>query len=96
LTRSNAWLIIFQNRSAYYKKRLFPEPVLWFSIIVGPVACLVTIYDTLANSWIPQVPNAKWWFIVGGLTLIFILIATVASMLASSEVSWEKMSQPDK
>jgi amino acid transporter len=87
--------VYFQERRSYYKKRLFPTPVLWFSIIVGPVACLVTIYDTLTNSWIPQITNDKWWFIVGGLTLIFILIATVASMLATSEASWEKMSQSE-
>jgi amino acid transporter len=88
--------VYFQERGSYYKRRLFPTPILWFSIIVGPVACLVTIYDTLTNSWIPQITNNKWWFIVGGLTLIFILIATVASMLASSEASWEKMSQSDE
>jgi amino acid transporter len=87
--------VYFRERRSYYKKRLFPAPVLWFSIIVGPIACLITIYDTLTNSWIPQITNDKWWFIVGGVTIIFILIATVASMLASSEATWEKMSQSE-
>ncbi|HEX6481050.1 MAG TPA: APC family permease [Ktedonobacteraceae bacterium] len=88
--------VYVQDRQAFHKKRIFPRPVLWFSIVVGPVACLITIYDTLANSWIPQITNDKWWFIVGGLTLIFILIASVASMFATNEVHWEKINRSDR
>ncbi len=87
--------VYVQDREAFHKKRIFPRPVLWFSIVVGPIACLITIYDTLTNSWIPQITNDKWWFIVGGLTLIFIFIATLTSMFASSKAYWETMNRSD-
>ena len=88
--------VAFEDGNGVVKyPRIFPRPVLWFSIVVGPIACLITIYDTLTNSWIPQITNDKWWFIVGGLTLIFIFIATLTSMFASSKAYWETMNRSD-
>jgi hypothetical protein len=60
-------------------------------MILGPLACLFAIVDTLFFSWIPQIDNGHWWYIVGGLTLICLGVATIGSMFATSEASWETL-----
>jgi amino acid transporter len=88
--------IYLRNRLAFHLRRIFPMPVLWASIIIGPIACLATIVDTLLNSWIPQITNDKWLLIVGSLMLIFIMISAAGSMLASSQLDWEEISQAEQ
>ena len=79
-----------RDRRAFQQKRIFPMWILWLCIIVGPATCLVVVYDTLANSWIPQlVSNESWWFVVGGLTLFSIIVAAVGSIIATSQAAWE-------
>jgi len=69
-------------------------PVLVISAIVGPIACAFAIIDTLLNSWIVGlIPNANWWYIVGGLTLVCLIVAAIGSMLASSEAAWQDLSK---
>jgi hypothetical protein len=68
-------------------------PVLVISIIIGPIACVFAIVDTLFNSWISGlIPNTNWWYIVGGLTLFCLIVAAIGSMLASSEADWQNSS----
>lgn len=64
-------------------------PVLVISSIIGPIVCLLAIVDTLFIAWIPQIPNTYWFYIVGGVTIVCIIIAAIGSILASSEASWQ-------
>lgn len=86
-------IVVFYRRDkmAFLRQRILPMPVLWVAVFIGPIACLLAIVDTLLFSWIPQISNSSWWFIVGGITLICLMIAGVGAMLASSEASWEKL-----
>ncbi len=74
-------------------KRIFPMPIIWGSAAVGFIACVLTIVDTLLNSWIAQlIGNDKWWYIVGGLTVACLIVAAIASLFANSEADWEELS----
>ena len=64
-------------------------PVLWGSIVIGSLACLVAIVDTLLYAWIPQISNGQWWYLVGGLTVVCLIIAAIGSLIANGEASWE-------
>lgn len=78
-----------RHRQLFHQKRIFPMPVLWISAVVGLVSCLLAIIDTLLFSWTQQINNNQWWYLVGSLTLIFLIIAGVGSMLANSEAYWQ-------
>ncbi|QBD80164.1 APC family permease [Ktedonosporobacter rubrisoli] len=88
---------LFINLIAYYKRdranlrrrRICPMPILWISIVVGLLSCSVTIIDTLFFSWTPLINTLQWWYLVGGLMLIFLLIAAIGSMIARSEAEWQ-------
>ena len=81
-----------RDRRAFHQKRIFPMWVLWLCIIVGPATCLVVVYDTLQNSWIPQlITNEYWWFIIGGITLFSITMTALGSMIATSQAAWEHL-----
>lgn len=80
-----------QDRKKFKQKLVVPLPVLWASVIIGPLACLATIVDTLLNSWIPQIGNDRWWIFVGALTLIGIIIAAIGSIVAVSEAAWQEL-----
>ena len=73
----------------FHRHRIFPLSVLWISIGLGLLSSLFTIIDTLLFSWARQVSDAQWWYLVGGLTLIFLIIAGVSSMIANSEAYWQ-------
>ena len=64
-------------------------PVIWLSVLVGGGACLLTIGGILKYPWIPLISEGQWWYIVGGLTLVLLIIAGIASMFANSEASYE-------
>ena len=81
-----------RNRWAFSQWRIVPLPVLWACVVVGSLSCFLAIIDTLLYAWIPQISNSQWWYLVGGLTLIFLIIAAVGSMFANSEASWQEMS----
>ncbi len=88
----NLTVLYVRDRRAFHQQRIFPMLVLWASAVIGPIACLMAIVDTLLNSWISQIDNGHWLFIVGGLTVICLGIAAIGSMFASSEAAWESMS----
>ena len=84
------FVISRRNRQAFHQNRIFPMWIVWLSIIMGPITCLVVVYDTLANSWIPQlIANNYWWFVIGGLTFFSIITAAIGSMVATSQAAWE-------
>jgi len=82
----------FRDRAAFLRQRILPMPILWITVLVGPFACLLAIVDTLFFSWISQIGNNSWWYIVGGITVICLVIAGIGAMLASGEASWQKLS----
>ncbi|MFL5707340.1 MAG: hypothetical protein ACJ8AG_31645 [Ktedonobacteraceae bacterium] len=67
--------------------------MIWISIVVGTAACALTIVRTLFYSWTALIPNTNWWYIIGGLTLVCLIIAVIGSMLASSEAAWQGVSR---
>ena len=87
--------IIFLYRRhplSFRQQRLFPMPIIWGSVAIGGIACLVTIFGVLAYSWIPPlIANGQWWYIVGGLTLVCLVAAAIGSMVANSQADWETM-----
>jgi L-asparagine transporter-like permease len=86
-------VLYLRDRQGFHLRRIFPMPVLWLCIIVAPIACLLTIIVTLSYSPIPQlIPSSQWGYIVGGLTVIWLACAALASIVASGEASWEDQS----
>ena len=83
------------DRQNFRKKLIFPLPVLAVCIVFGIIACALSIVDTLFNSWVPQtqIDNGHWWYIIGGLTLVCLIVAAIGSMLASSEAAWQNLSK---
>lgn len=82
-----------RDRVAFIQGRIFPLPILWTSVVVGSLSCVLSIIDTLFYSWIPLIPNNVWGLVVGGVTLAFIIFAVIGSMFANSEANWQDMSQ---
>ncbi len=90
-------VLYVRDRQGFHARRIFPMPVLWICIIVAPLACLLAIVVTLFYSPIPQqIPTGQWVYVVGGVTLGWLICAALASMLASSEAAWEDQSSEMK
>ena len=79
-----------RDRRGFLQQRIFPMPILWATIVIGTIGCVLAIVDTLLYSWIPQISNGQWWYIVGSLTLIFLIIAAIGSIFANSEAAWQQ------
>jgi len=79
-----------QNRTYFNQHRIFPMWVLWTCMIVGPIACLAVVANTLQNSWIPQlISNNQWFLATGTIILVSIVFTVIGAMIASSQVNWE-------
>ena len=92
-------LVRFYQRDpgSFRLQRIFPMPVIWFAVILGIASCATAIVGTLFFSWIPSyISNSQWWYIIGGLTIVCLIIAAVGSMLASSEASWQSLKEAEK
>ncbi len=75
----------------FERQHLAPVPVLWGGSIVGMLVCFATIVVTLLSSWLPTLISTNdWWMVVGGLTLLWLVVCTISSMLATSEAHWEQ------
>lgn len=85
----DVYFLYRQNKAAFYEKRIFPMPVLWVSCVVGVLAIISAIVNTLFYAWIPQISNGQWALIVGCLTFIVLLGAAMGSMFASSQATYE-------
>ncbi len=82
----------FNDRKTFRKLLIFPMPVLWICMVLGTATCIISIVGTLLYSLIPQqISNGQWWFIVGSITLVCLILAALGSMFATSEADWEKM-----
>ncbi len=85
----NIFFIFRQDPHRFRSQRQFPMLVIWLSVLIGGGACLLTIGGILKYPWIPLISDGQWWYIVGGLTLVLLIIAGIASMFANSEASYE-------
>jgi glutamate:GABA antiporter len=78
-----------RDRVRFLRLRMFPLPVIWCSSIVGLLSCILIVVDTLLFSWTSSISSSQWWYLVGSLTLIFLLIAAVGSLVARGEADWQ-------
>lgn len=86
--------LYLRNRHVFHTLRVVPLPLLSVSVGVGTVLCGATIVITLFNSFIPSlIPNASWWYLVGGITLIWLTLCAIGSMVTNSQATWEQMSE---
>src|SRR5579859_1394555 len=85
----NLGVFYIRDRRNFRRQLIIPMPVLALCLIIGPISCLLAIIDTLFNAWIPQIPNVNWFYIIGGVTFICIIVAVIGSMFASSAADWE-------
>ncbi len=87
-------MVYLQDRRSFHQQRIFPMWMLWVCMVVGPIACLVVVVNTLQNSWIPQlISNSQWLLITGIIILITIVFTAIGTILASSQAAWEAWEQ---
>ncbi|GCE20258.1 APC family permease [Dictyobacter kobayashii] len=82
---------ILKQSQAFQRHRIFPIPLLWFSIVIGILSCAITVADTLLYSWTNLIPNTQWWYLVGGVTSVLLALSAFISIFAKSEVDWQTL-----
>ena len=87
----NLTVIYYRDKAKFRQLQVFPTPLLVLTVIVGPIACILAIVDTLFFAWIPQIANEYWTLIVVSITVMFLIIASIGSILATSEASWQTL-----
>ena len=81
-----------RDPQTFNKQRIFPLPVLFLSVALGSISCILALVGTLFFSWIPSlISNSQWWYIIGGLTGVCLVVAAIGSMLGSSEAAWQDL-----
>jgi len=82
--------IYFKDRQALRAFRIVPIPILLISSVVGLIAGLLAIVDTILNSYYPPlIPNSVWLYVVTGLTGVFLVVGAIGGMIARSEATWQ-------
>jgi len=88
----NLVILYLRDRSFVRSKKVVPLPILWISMILGPIVCMAAIVDTLLYSWIPTlIPNSAWLLLVGGIIAACLLALAVVSLFANSQAAWEDL-----
>jgi uncharacterized membrane protein YdcZ (DUF606 family) len=86
--------LYLKHRIVFRNLRVVPLPLLAVSVVVGTLLCATTIIITLFNSFIPSlIPDANWWYLVGGVTLIWLSLCAIGSMVTNSQATWEQMAE---
>ena len=80
-----------RDRQSFRQRRIFPIPLLLFCVFLGITSSTLTIITTLLCSWTPLIPNTDWFYLIGSLTMTFLVITTFSSMLADSEAAWQEI-----
>lgn len=82
--------LLMRHREQLRMYRLFPTPVLALSAIIGLVAGVLAIADTIVNSYDPPlIPNGTWWYLVVILTVMLMFIGILGGVFANNEATWE-------
>jgi glutamate:GABA antiporter len=90
-------VLYFRDRQFFLQNLIFPIPILVICVIVGSLASIAAVVDTLFYSWIVHiVTNEQWRYIVGSITIICLIIAGVGSIFANGQAEWEKFDQITK
>ncbi len=85
-------ILSFKKPDLFTHNRLVPFPVLVICAMTGVLLCLTTIVLTLQNSFIPTlIPNATWWYVIGGSALACLLLFAGLSLFTNSEATWEEI-----
>jgi amino acid transporter len=89
-------VLAFRARAKLHTHRLLPLPILLPLIlmcaVLGTMLCLAAIWFTLTNSFIPGLlPNATWWYVIGGIALSCLIIFAALSAVTNSEAKWEAL-----
>lgn len=82
-------ILYLRDPKGFSRQRIFPMPVLWFCIVVAPIACFVAVITTLGYSPLTQFTNGQWELIVGSLTVVCLLVCIMVSLFATSEAAWQ-------
>lgn len=70
--------------------QVFPAFVLWISIVVGIIMCLLTIVGSLTYSWIgPLLSDANWRIAVSAVVGAYLIIALIVSLFARGQADFE-------
>jgi amino acid transporter len=86
-----------RDRRAFLERRIVPLWLLWLCGIVGTLSSLATLLDSLFLSWIPQlIDNLHWFYSVGGLMLMWIIMGVMASMYASGQAGWQRLKESNQ
>ena len=72
------------------QNRIMPLLLLWIIVALGLGSCGFIIIDTLCFSWNSLIPNSRWWYLVGSLMFVSLIISAFSSMIAKSEVAWQE------
>ncbi len=93
-------VISLRDRTAFQRSRIFPLPLIWGSIVLGPIACVLSIGDTIFYSWIPSlIDNSSWLLWVGLSTVAVIVLSLTAvlgvSMVAEGSEMWREVEGTD-
>jgi amino acid transporter len=83
--------IIYRRDPAWFHQhRIFSMPVLWFCMIVAPIASVVAFLVTLFFSQVPTlISNQQWLLYVLLLTAASLVISFIASVFATSDAAWQ-------
>lgn len=82
-----------KDRARFVRMRQFPLWVIWLSVFVGGIACVLTILGILIYPWIAQIPASSWGYLVGGVAVALLVVAGVCSMFVNMEASWENFAR---
>lgn len=90
----NLFRFMRRDREAFKKQQIFPTWLLVLANVLGSLGSMAAIVGTLLFSWLISynVGNGQWGLIVGGGTVLLLVLAGFGSVLASGEASWQKMS----
>jgi amino acid transporter len=89
----NLIAIYRKDRARFVAMRQFPLWVIWVSVVVGGIACILTIIGILLYPWIPLISANAWGYLVGGISLALLVISGVVSMFANMEATWENFAK---
>jgi amino acid transporter len=86
--------LFLRNRVVFPRLLVIPLLLLAMSVVGGTLLCAATIIITLFHSFIPLlIPDATWGFLVGGITLIWLTLCAIGSMVTNSQATWEQMAE---
>ncbi|QBD81523.1 APC family permease [Ktedonosporobacter rubrisoli] len=86
----NLLVAYIRDRQKFHQCRKVPMPLIWLSMFIGPFVCVLALVVVFAASEAENVlTDMRWQLLVGGLTVICLILAFTASLLVTSEAAWQ-------